>query len=181
MIDFSIAAFEHEGVGIAKLVEVGSDGVDIFSASKRFIQKLARVLHQKYGGEYRAHPQHFSFNAHSGKIIYRVNVIYRAPMYRQGTVIAVKNKLILVSSVFKDVVKGTDLISSKRVAVVLKDDSDVEVLASQELVVVQDKPDVFVQDPETYQPEEIVNATGDESVGDTLRVVQYRNFFYRLL
>ena len=81
-----IAEHKKKGLRLAKEVPVSS-GSDYYLSSQRSVHHLARFLRQQFGGEMKISAQHFSANAQSGKVLYRVNALLEIPEYTKGDVI----------------------------------------------------------------------------------------------
>jgi nonsense-mediated mRNA decay protein 3 len=148
MVEFVLSQFEKNKVGIADILEL-KNGLDIYSASNKFSRKIAKKLVNEFGGEIKENPRLFSKSRLTSRNIYRLNVLYKAPEIRKGEVIAFRDRIIKVSSLSKNLVKGIDLVSGSRVAA---DGKSVRKLKLMKAVVISIKPRIQIMHPETYQP-----------------------------
>ncbi|MBW3017132.1 hypothetical protein KY316_02070 [Candidatus Woesearchaeota archaeon] len=170
ILDFVIYRFEKNEIGIAKIVKV-SDGFDIYSASNKFSRKIGKMLVRQFGGELRETSRLFTKDKLTSKNVYRLTVYYKAPLIKKNDVVVLKDKIIQVTSLEKSSIKGTDLVTGKRITMPAK---GAEVLEKKKVSVVRIKPFVEVMHPETFQPVEVENPK-PLKLGQNVKVVEYKN------
>jgi nonsense-mediated mRNA decay protein 3 len=152
-IELVLRKFDKNKIGIAKIIDQ-PEGIDIYSASNKFIRLIARKLSQNYGGEVKESPKLFSRSSLTCKDIFRLTVFYKGPEFKKGQIVHVKNTVFIVSSCEKKYVKGTDLATGQRVTVT---NENLVVLKPVKALVVGLKPKIAVMHPETYQSVEVEN------------------------
>ena len=147
IVEYILNQFEKYKVGIAKIEEV-KNGFDVYSASNKFSRKIAHKLQNEFGGEVKESAKLYTKSQLTSKMVYRLNVLYRGPLIKKGEIVKVKDKIIKVSSLTKNIIKGTELASGNRISVL---NESVKKLEPKKAIVVKVKPKIEVMHPETYQ------------------------------
>jgi len=175
IMEYVLSQFEKHKIGIAKIQEF-KNGFDIYSASNKFSRKIAHKLKNEFGGQVKESPKLFSKSKLTSKNIYRLNVLYKGPELKKGEIVKFKDKIIKVSSLTKNMIKGTDIVSGNRISV---PNESVKILEPKKTIVVNVKPQVEVMHPETYQsiiPENKKRV----KVNQEVQIVVYRDKIYLL-
>ncbi|MBW2994789.1 hypothetical protein KY312_00405 [Candidatus Woesearchaeota archaeon] len=173
IVQYVLNQFEKNKISIGKIEEV-KNGLDIYSSSNKFSRKLAHKLQNEFGGEIKESPKLYSKSKLTSRNIYRLNVLYLAPSIRKGEIVKVNDKIIKVSSLTKNIIRGTELVKNRRVSILNK---SAKILKPKKAMIVKLKPQIEVMHPETYQaviPENKKNVKINEEVA----VVIYKNKLY---
>ncbi len=173
-----IKKYGDDFIKITKIVKL-KNGVDLYITSKKYLQKIAKKLVAHFGGEYNISPQLFTKDRHSGKEVYRINVLFKMPEYKKGEAIILEGRLLRVVTCAKRIT-CVDMKTSKKV-IVEKNREIERVSETFTTMVTKVKPSVEVLDPETYQSVEPVNASKIELVpGQKVKVVKVDNAIWLL-
>jgi NMD protein affecting ribosome stability and mRNA decay len=175
IVEFVLGQFEKHDIGISKIEEV-RNGFDIYSASNKFSRKIARKMAGEFGGEIKESPKLFSKSRLTSKNIYRLNVLYKGPELAKGEIVKVKDKIVIVSSVTKGVIKGVDLATGKRSSVL---NESIKKLKPAKAMVVKLKPQIEIMHPETYQSV-VPENTKKVKLNQEVDVVVYKNRIYMI-
>ncbi|MBW2987114.1 hypothetical protein KY336_01060, partial [Candidatus Woesearchaeota archaeon] len=108
IVDFVRSQFKKSEHFIAKEVKVRG-GIDFYSSSNKFSKKLGKQMYEQFGGEFKESAKLFTRNKLTGKNVYRVNILYRAPDVMKGDIVKIDGKTVKVISLRKDMLKGIDL------------------------------------------------------------------------
>jgi NMD protein affecting ribosome stability and mRNA decay len=173
LIDHVLKSFKRDKIGIAKTKTLKT-GFDIWSASNKYSQKIARKLQKEFGGTINASPSLYGVDHGTGKKIYRLNVLYRASAYKKGEVVLKENKLFLIKSWEKDLLVGKNLENGKNYRF---KEQDLEKMEVQKTVVINLKPNLKVLHPETNQAEGVENPQKIKE-GSEVDVVIYNDRLY---
>ncbi len=89
-----IAFIDHEletnGRTIITKEEKHKDGIDLYLTSNGFLQKLAKRLKQKFGGELKINVRLHTRDRQTSKLVYRVNVYYRYVPEKHGSIATIR-------------------------------------------------------------------------------------------
>jgi NMD protein affecting ribosome stability and mRNA decay len=155
VIGFMLSLIEaRPGVSIAKEVRV-KNGVDVYLSSQRFLQSLGRKLMQRFGGTLKSSRRIHTRNRQNSRDVYRVTVLYEAPLASRHDVIKTDGRLICLTSLDR-MLRGTDLKTGKSVSLPTKG-AEYEVLQKHRTKVSKVYPHVEVLHPETYQSVPVSN------------------------
>jgi NMD protein affecting ribosome stability and mRNA decay len=177
VIDFIISQTDKQavkGIFITKEVKV-RNGFDYYFTSQRFLQGLGKKLVNNFGGIMKTSKKLFTRNKQESKDVYRVNVLFEAPSFLKDDVIVIKNKVVKVKSVRKQV-KATDLTTGKDVSFNYKN-IEAEKLDVKETTVAKVMPSLEVLDPETYQPVKVENPKKIK-IGKKVKIVNWKGKFW---
>ena len=153
------------------------NGIDLQVSSKKFISNLARELIKKYGGTLKQSPKLFSKNRQTSKEVYRLAVLYKAPRFKPGDVIKHHEDIIKIKYYNKDKIIGTDIIKNKKI--IIKEEETMHKIKPIFSKVVSVKPQIFAQDPETFETKILHNAKGLKK-GQTIEIIKYNDKLYYL-
>lgn len=149
------------------------NGIDYFITSKSYVQELAQKVFNEFGYEIKINAQLFSRNKQTSKDLFRVNAFVQLPDFIRGDVLFIENKLVKVYSVKRKQLNGHDLNQNKDIKFKINDDKYDIIATSKdyhELEVIQNKPNVKVLHPVTYQATMLENPRPLE-VGDKIKVL----------
>ncbi|MFH1848686.1 MAG: NMD3-related protein [archaeon] len=173
MLDFINHYLESKGASITNRKKLKS-GLDLYITSRRAIQALGRELLKRYGGTMKMSPHLFTADRQTSKLVYRVNVLFRALGIKAGDVIVIDNRPILIQKT-GSVISGTDLQSGKRLSMPCKKliEGAYEEIPVQKSSVTQLFPEMQVTHPSTYQ-NIVVSNPGSEKLGEQVRLVIHK-------
>jgi len=104
---------QDDSVAITKVKKLKT-GLDLYFTSQKYLQALGKKLQSRFGGELKVSSKLFSRNRQTSKDIYRVNVLFRMPSFRKGSIITYRGDRIQVISVNKRIY-GKSLSTGKKV------------------------------------------------------------------
>ena len=110
---------EREKVNIVKEEKV-VNGVDLYFNNQRYMIAIGRKLQKRFGGELKITRKLYTVDRISGKRVYRVNVLFRLPVFKAGDIIKFKGKEIKIKAIGKKVF-GFELKTGKKVSIAYKD------------------------------------------------------------
>ncbi len=166
ILSFIASQMKKEDVKVVKEVHV-REGVDMYVTSRKFLRTLAGRLKQQFGGEIMLSPRLHSMERTTGKGIYRVALLYRAPALVKGDVIQHDEHIIKITNVGKHITGG-DIISGKKVSFAYA--PSVTALPKYESRVIKTHPVVEILHPETYQPV-VLRHTRELKIGEKVTIV----------
>ena len=169
VVDFTISQFRKNNIGIAKVKPL-KNGVDIYSASNKFLRIFVRKLQKIYGGEVKESPKLFSRDRMTSKNIYRLNVLYRALPVKKGDIITRDSHIYQITSFDKEILLVLDLKTGKRKRLHYENDKAMDVYDS---LVISIKPEIIVLDKD-YQPIKVANPRKHKE-GDMVSAVFFEN------
>lgn len=182
-IDREMKKISHKGVFITKTVRTKL-GVDLYMTNKTQMRILGQKLINKFGGELTLNAQLFSHNHETSKDIYRLNILVKIVPFRVNDIISFdrissrgktrKKEFLKVTRVGK-LIQGIDLESGKLDAFEIRYAKDVKIIPSSKTIVITNKPEILVLDPETYQEVKPRNAnilTKKYDIQDEVSVVK---------
>ena len=167
ILDLVLKEFQKEGVNIAKISPL-KNGYDLYSSSNKFSRKIARKLATQMGGEIKESPRIFTQNKLTSKEVHRLNVLYRAPDFAKGEVIANEGKVYQITSMEKMVITVRNLSNGKREKI--KESNTLFKLPIHRAKVINTKPRIQVLDPESFQAIFVENP-GDQKEGEEINIV----------
>ncbi len=173
-----IEKYGDDFIKITKIVKL-KNGLDLYITSKKYLQKIAKKLVAHFGGESSISPQLFTKDRHSGKEVYRLNVLFKMPEYKKGEAIIANDRLLKVATCAKRIT-CVDMKTLKKV--IVERNREIErVNETFTTMVTKVKPLIEVLDPETYQSVEPVNASKIELVpGQKVKVIKVDNAIWLL-
>ena len=168
-IEEFMAGKEEKGVSINK-VEDTPRGPDLYLTHKSAARQLGEKLVRKFGGVMKQSEQLFSRNHQTSKNLYRLNVVVEFSKFRQGDVIMLGNRVVLVTGMGKQCT-GRDLALDKKVVFLAGDEE--RVLQKQKTTVAMTHPEVAVIHPVSFQQVPVANAFSFAQLrdGDQVMVV----------
>lgn len=171
-----IEKYGDECIKITKAVKL-KNGLDLYITSKKYLQKIARKLVAHFGGEYNISPQLFTKDRHSGKEVYRLNVLFKMPEYKKGEAIIADNRLMKVVTCAKRITCINMKTLKKTIVERNKDVQRIDEVFTT--MVTKIKPYIEVLDPETYQSVQPMNQA-KVVPGQKVRVVKVNNAIWLL-
>jgi nonsense-mediated mRNA decay protein 3 len=154
------------------------NGYDFYLTSKNYLQKIAKSLLQEYGGTIKQSRKLYSRSRQTGKEIYRITVVLRLWDFLPGDILLIDNKPVLVRSISADsasIISIPDIRPKKiRVQEQPKKIADIDGLPVA--TVARTKPQLEVLDPDTFQPEVILNP--EDTKEDKIRVLRFEGKLY---
>lgn len=115
-----VIAFVHNQVrkrpdaAITKTVRIAS-GFDYYITSQKFIRILGKKLKESFGGELKVSSKLHTKDRH-GKLVYRVNVLFRPSKYRAGDIVSVRGNKVRLIGVHKKIF-GRDLRTGRKLVI----------------------------------------------------------------
>lgn len=173
IFSFIAAQIRKEDVKIVKEVSV-PEGVDLYVTSRKFLRTLAGRLKQQFGGEVNLSSRLQTMERTTGKRIYRVALLYRAPALQKGDIVQHHEHVIKITNVGKHVT-GIDVVSGKRLSFLYT--PSVTSLPKEETRVIKTHPVVEILHPQTYQPV-VLTHTREVKIGEKVTVVALDHVWY---
>ena len=146
-------------------------GFDWYLGSRKTAVILAKQLLKQFGGKLTFSKKLHTRNRQTGKLVYRVTILFTPPLFLKGAIVMTEHDVAQVTSSDK-VIKGISIISGKKK--VLKNPVTLETAQS---IVVAVHPAVYILHPHTYQPMESANAVSVR-VNDMVEVVLAKGKLY---
>ncbi|MCF7861042.1 hypothetical protein K9M79_02260 [Candidatus Woesearchaeota archaeon] len=143
-----------KGIKIVKTTQI-STGIDYYFNSSSFMLALSKELKQKFGGIVKKSAKLFTRNRQTSKEVYRTNILYKPPHFMVGDVIIVDDRPFQVKGFSQEKVKGVYLDTGK--TAVASYEENCPVLTKFDLEIIQERPELYVIHPETYQNEKPIN------------------------
>lgn len=159
-------------------VKSSKNAVDFMLTNKTYIPNLVRRVQAKFGGTYSVNEQLFSRDRLTSKDIYRLNVLYVAPVYQIGQVVVIDGKPVRINSMGKDI-SGTNL--AENFTAVFKYREDYEILSKKETSVVKIYPNIEILDAENFSNVEILNKpekNRELKIGEKVKYVEHEGKYY---
>lgn len=166
IMDFIICQLKKEDVGVVKEVHV-PEGLDIYVNSRKFLRTLANRLKTQFGGDVTLSARLFTQDKNTQKGIYRVSLLYKAPLLKKGEIVLYNNRIIKIKNVAK-FVTGTDIKTGKQISFL--HNPKMEALEIFETRTVKVRPHIEVLHPSTYQAIEVMN-TKEIKAGEKVKIV----------
>ncbi len=166
IIDFIKSQLCKEEVHVTKEVYV-PEGVDLYVTSRKFLRTLATRLKAQFGGTASLTARLHTRDRQTQKDVYRVALLYRAPLLKKGDVVAFEQYLVKIKNV-STFVTGVDIKIGKQLS--FKYNPSFEPLVVYETRVVKIYPSLEVLHPATYQPVEVANPQ-QMTAGEKVKVV----------
>ncbi len=166
-IEASIDEESGKGVFITKRVS-HRNGIDYYITSARYCRNLADKLHRRFGCEVKRSAKLYTYDASSGRDVYRPTILLRFSGIAPGSAVMVQDKVILVSSITGSMVNGTDIVTGKRVS--LRYGEKPVKLRIYETRVSKVRPRLEVLHPETFESVPVENPRGNLKQDDKVRV-----------
>ncbi len=166
---------------VNKVVDKKSS-VDYYFTAKKKMRPLALKLVRNFGGYISENPQLFSKDKQTSKDIFRQNVLVELPPFREGDVVVVDERPVLVKKTEK-IITGVNLETGKKTTFSYSagNAESFKVLGKEKTSVVQVEPGLSVLRPDTYQPVKALNPLKIKFVpGQKARFVRYKNKYYVL-
>ncbi len=96
IIRFTEAELEKNAwTKVNEVVDV-ENGLDYYLTDKDEAVKIARRLRTKFGGEFLVSPKLYTYDAQTGKRIYRLAVLFRYYPVKKGDMVEIKGKKIKI-------------------------------------------------------------------------------------
>jgi nonsense-mediated mRNA decay protein 3 len=158
---------DRRNIFISKVLKQ-KNGCDMYISSQKYLQVLGNKLQKTFGGILKITSSLHTQDKQTSKNLYRVNVLFEGLIFGKGDVIPVKNKLLHITNMQKQVI-GIDLITGKKTSFHYKDILEVQPLSVRKTKVCKVYPIVEVLHPETYEPIKVGNSkpvkNGENVVG----------------
>ena len=166
VLDFIDASLIKSKVSVAKTIR-HKNGMDMYLSSNKFVLKLAKQLHDRFGSTNKISRKIFTRDKQTSKEVYRLTVLTEFPMITKGDVVRFQTGIVHVSSVTKKVT-GVNLSTGKKCST--KYTKDLKPLKKHKTTVSKVWPSLEVLHPETYQSVRTEN-TKKVSLGEKVSVV----------
>lgn len=69
-----------------------TNGIDLYINKQKLLLALGKKLHEQFVGEYKTSRKLFTRQRHTGKRVYRVNVLLRLPHFKKGQVLVIRDE-----------------------------------------------------------------------------------------
>ena len=156
-------------------------GIDYYVSEHKFVQSVARAVHERFGGELTIRAQHFSYDSLTSKNLYRVNSCLRLPKFNRGSVIDTGARLMRITSMGK-LLKGIDIRTGKSFSAPCRNDYPLYPIF--ETTVVSNSPSLSILDPDDYSTVPVVNEAiinrHDLQPGQTVAITRVEERYYIL-
>ena len=169
---------------IAKLKE----GYDYYIGSFKSGHKVAEALTEEFGGTIKESPRLISEDKSTGKGLYRVWISVRIPEFEIDDFIGFEDKILQVTSIGKNSVVGTDISTSKKHNIPMKNMENISLSKKSEDIetaTVISKSPQFLQilDPVDYSALDLnMKEEYDElNVGQEVKLIRIDNNVYLLI
>lgn len=155
---------------------VEKNGVDLYVTSQKTIQKIARTIAAKTGAHIKLSRHLFSRNRHTGKQVYRLNLLVDIPDYSKGDCLTINGKLFLVTSLGKKL-SCVGLDTGKKTTITLNK-GDYSIIKPVKTMVTKTQPSLEIMDPNTYDTQPCSNPLNLKVAnGQKVKVVKYVKFY----
>ena len=168
---------------IAKLKE----GYDYYIGSLKSGRKVAEALTDEFGGVVKESPRLISEDKSTGKGLYRIWISVRIPEAEIDDFIEYENKIIQITSVSKNSFVGTDIKTSKKHNIPMKNMDDIKLVKKSEEIetaTVISKSPQFIQilDPIDYSTVDLdmKEEYNEINVGKEVKLIRINNNIYLL-
>lgn len=168
---------------IAKLKE----GYDYYIGSLKSGRKVAEALKEEFGGIIKESPRLISEDKSTGKGLYRIWISVRIPEFEIDDFVRYENKIIQVKGIDKNRVVGTELETSKKYNIALKNMEDIELVKKssdiETTTIISKSPSMIqILDPADYSAVdlEIKEEFADYNIGDEINLIKIDNYTYLL-
>lgn len=165
VFDFVCEQINEKKAGVAKQ-EIIDNGIDIYLVSQNFAKNLGKELLKRFGGTFKISAKLFSRDRQSGKLVYRISVLFKCLDFSKGDIIKSEEAVFKVTGVGKRVT-GLNLGTGKKGKI---DFEKVEKLEIKRTIVSKIRPSLEVIHPETFQSVPVANPR-KLKLGEKVKVV----------
>jgi len=103
VVEFAIHEIEKKEDGNVAKIEELDNGVDIYMAPQKFLRSLGTKLQQHFGGQVIVSKKLHTKNRLTSKEVYRVNMLFRMPKFKKGSIIEYKGEKVKITAMHKKV------------------------------------------------------------------------------
>ena len=166
---------------IAKLKE----GYDFYIGSFKTGRKVAEALKDEFGGVIKESPRLISEDKSTGKGLYRIWISVRIPEFENDDIIEFEDKIIRVTDIDKNRVVGTDIKTSKKHNIPLKNMDNIKLVKKasdiETTTILSMSPRIIqILDPSDYSAVdlEMKEDFSDYNIGDEIKIIKIDNYIY---
>ncbi len=151
------------------------EGTDFFISSQKYVTNIGNELFKKFGGELNITSKLFSRDKQTSKDLFRVDALLRMPEFNRGDIIAINQKLVLVSAMHEKKIIGINVMNHAQVSENVDRGFELKASYNQiyDVIVTRRKP-LEVLHPINYQSTIVVNqeyAKKDELINEKVTVM----------
>lgn len=163
------------------------EGYDYYIGSLKSGRKVAEALKEEFGGVIKESPRLISEDKSTGKGLYRIWISVRIPEFELEDFIKYENKIIQVKSIDKNRIVGSDIKTSKKQNIPMKNMDDIELVKKsgeiETTTIISKSPSIIqILDPTDYSAVdlEMKDEFKDYNIGDEIKLIKIDNYTYLL-
>ena len=163
------------------------EGYDYYIGSLKSGRKVAEALKEEFGGVIKESPRLISEDKSTGKGLYRIWISVRIPEFELEDFIKYENKIIQVKSIDKNRIVGSDIKTSKKQNIPMKNMDDIELVKKsgeiETTTIISKSPSIIqILDPTDYSAVdlEMKDEFKDYNIGDEIKIIKIDNYTYLL-
>ncbi len=168
---------------IAKLKE----GNDYYIGSLKSGRKIAEALKEEFGGTIKESPRLISEDKSTGKGLYRIWISVRIPEFEINDFVKFEDKIIQINNIDKNRVVGTDIKTSKKHNIPLKNMEKIKLVKKSSdiettTIISMSPSTIQILDPVNYSAVdlEMKEEFANYNIGDEIKLIKIDNYPYLL-